>query len=164
MVTAMTVRHWQALLDATGTAKAMRALEDRLGVDLRDEGARYAARDEISETLEPWFRTRSLADVGSALDAAGVCWGPYRTFAEALAEDPRASTESPLFENIEQPGIGSHRAAGGVIDFGALSRVPVRPAPVLGQHTDAVLSDVLGLSAARIGELHDVGIVAGPLR
>lgn len=164
MVTAMTARHWQALLEATGTVEGMRALEDRLGVDLRDEGSRYAARDEISATLEPWFRTRSLADARSALDAAGACWGPYQTFAEALAEDPRASTKSPLFDNIEQPGIGSHRAAGGVIDFGALPRVPVRPAPVLGQHTDAVLSDVLGLSASRIGKLHDAGIVAGPRR
>jgi len=164
MVTAMTVRHWQALLEATGTAEAMRALEQRIGADLQNEEHRYAARDAIGEVLEPWFRVRSLAEVRAALDAAGACWGPYQTFAQALAEDPGVSAESPLFEEIEQPGIGTHRAAGGVIDFGALPRVPVRPAPVLGQHTDAVLADVLGLSAGRIGELHDAGIVAGQLR
>ena len=164
MVTAMTVRHWQALLEATGTAEAMRALEHRLGADLRNEEQRYAARHAIGEILEPWFSARSLAEVRTALDAAGACWGPYQTFTQALAEDPGVSTASPLFEEIEQPGIDSHRAAGGVIDFGALPRAPVRPAPVLGQHTDAVLSDVLGLSASRIGKLHDAGIVAGPLR
>ena len=164
MVTAMTVRHWQALLDATGTAEAMRSLEHRLAADLRNEEHRYAARHEIGEILEPWFRKRSLADVRAALDASGACWGPYQTFAQALAEDPGVSTASPLFEEIEQPGIGSHRAAGGFIDFSALPRGPVRAAPVLGQDTDAVLADVLGLSAARIGELHDSGIVAGPLR
>ncbi len=162
MVTAMTARHWQALLEATGTAEAMRALEHRLGAELRNEEQRYAARQAIGEILEPWFSVRSLAEVRTALDAAGACWGPYQTFAQALAEDPRASTESPLFEDIEQPGIGSHRAAGGIIDFSALPRTQVRPAPVLGQDTDAVLAEALGLSAARIGELHDAGIVAGP--
>lgn len=163
MVTAMTVRHWQALLEATGTAAAMRALETRVGADFRAEESRYAARDAIGEILEPWFRARGLAEVSAALDAAGACWGPYQTFAQALAEDSGISTASPLFEEIEQPGIGSHRAAGSVIDFSASQRTPVRPAPVLGQDTDAILSDVLGLSAARIGTLHDAGVVAGPL-
>jgi len=34
---------------------------------------------------------------------------------------------------------------------------------VLGQDTDQVLADVLGLTAGKIGELHDAGIVAGPM-
>jgi 2-methylfumaryl-CoA isomerase len=39
-------------------------------------------------------------------------------------------------------------------------RGPVRPAPRLGEHTGEVLAEVLGLSAAEIGRLHDQGIVA----
>jgi len=35
---------------------------------------------------------------------------------------------------------------------------------MLGQHTEEVLLDVLGLSAAEFGRLHDKGIVAGPAR
>ena len=35
------------------------------------------------------------------------------------------------------------------------------PAPRLGAHTDEVLADILGLSAAAIGRLHDQGVVAG---
>jgi 2-methylfumaryl-CoA isomerase len=41
-------------------------------------------------------------------------------------------------------------------------RPPVR-APALGEHTDAVLAGVLGMSDAEIGRLHDRGVVAGPL-
>ena len=41
---------------------------------------------------------------------------------------------------------------------------PRRPTPDRGEHTDAVLSDVLGLSGEAIGKLHDTGIVAGPER
>jgi 2-methylfumaryl-CoA isomerase len=35
-------------------------------------------------------------------------------------------------------------------------------APVLGEHTEEVLADVLGLSGSEIGRLYDGGIVAGP--
>ena len=50
------------------------------------------------------------------------------------------------------------------LDFSAAPRQPTRPAPRLGEHTDAVLSEVLGLSSAQIGRLHDTGIAAGPAR
>jgi 2-methylfumaryl-CoA isomerase len=48
------------------------------------------------------------------------------------------------------------------LDFSAAPRQPPRPAPLLGEHTDAVLDQVLGLSSAEIGRLHDERIVAGP--
>ena len=35
-------------------------------------------------------------------------------------------------------------------------------APLLGEHTEEVLADVLGLSSREIGRLHDDGVVAGP--
>jgi len=38
------------------------------------------------------------------------------------------------------------------------------PAPLLGQHTDEVLLDVLGLDSGAVGRLHDAGIVAGAER
>jgi 2-methylfumaryl-CoA isomerase len=33
---------------------------------------------------------------------------------------------------------------------------------LLGEHTDEILAEELGLSAAEIGDLHDAGVVAGP--
>jgi 2-methylfumaryl-CoA isomerase len=44
------------------------------------------------------------------------------------------------------------------------ARRSLTPAPLLGAHTDAVLSEVLGLSADAIGRLHDRAVVAGPER
>jgi len=38
----------------------------------------------------------------------------------------------------------------------------VRRAPILGEHTEEVLADVLALSATEIGRLRDAGVVAGP--
>ena len=46
------------------------------------------------------------------------------------------------------------------LDFSAAPRVRVRRAPLLGEHTEEILAEVLGLSGREIGRLHDDGIVA----
>ena len=163
MVTAFTPRHWQALVEATDTSDKMKQVEALFGLDLMKEESRYEARETVTAVLRPWFASRPLTEICDALDAVGACWGPYQTFAQAVAEDPRVSTANPLFDEIDQPGIGRLLAAGCMVDFSAESRGPVQPAPVLGQHTDEVLADLLGLPSGKIGALHDAGIVAGPM-
>lgn len=163
MVTAFTQRHWQALVEATGSVEKMQQVSALFGLDLMKEENRFAARETITAVLRPWFEGRSLADVRNALDAAGACWGPYQTFAQAVADDPRVSAANPMFDEIEQPGIGRFLAAGCMLDFSGAARTAVRPAPVLGQHTDEVLAEMLGMSSGKIGQLHDAGIVGGPM-
>jgi len=80
-----------------------------------------------------------------------------------LQEDARVSTANPMFSELEQPGIGKFLVPGTPIDFGALDREPPRRAPVLGEHTDEILSGDLGMSDGEIGRLRDAGIVAGPV-
>jgi 2-methylfumaryl-CoA isomerase len=163
MVTAFTQRHWQALVDATETAEQMKQVEALFDLDLMKEENRFTARETITAVLRPWFAARSLNDIRKAMSAAGACWGPYQTFAQAVAEDPRVSAANPIFDEIDQPGIGRFLAAGCMLDFSGAARRTVRPAPVLGQHTDEVLSEVLGLSAGKIGALHDAGVIGGPM-
>ncbi len=161
MVTAFTQRHWTALVEATCTQREMQAIEQLYEVKLIREEARWTHREAIVAFMRPWFTSRTLAEVRAGLDAAGACWGPYQTFAQAVREDPRASTANPLFNEIDQPGIGRHLAAGAMLDFEGAPRIPVTPAPRLGQDTDAVLAEVLGLESGAIGRLHDAGVVAG---
>jgi 2-methylfumaryl-CoA isomerase len=162
MPVAITDRQWVSLCEATGTVDEMKAIEAELGRDFDDEGDRFEARDRIAAVLAPWCAARTLDDVRAAFDAHGVCWGPYQTFRQMVADDPRCSTANPLFSEIDQPGVGTVLAAGSPVLPTGVGRVPVAPAPRLGQHTDEVLAEVLGLSAAEIGSLHDRGIVAGP--
>ena len=160
MIAAITARQWKSLLDAIGGHEAMRHVEAMLGVDLSDEGQRFEARDLIAPIVARWVGDRGYGEVRTAFDEAGVCWGPYQSFLEMVREDPRCSTESPLFEDVDQPGIGRFMMPGSPLEFRRHAREPIRPAPTLGQHTDEVLADVLGLGSARIGELRDKGIVA----
>ena len=158
-VLAITRRQWKALVEATGIGSRLGRIERALGVDLDEEGDRFRARDEIAGLLEPWCAERGLDEISKTFKGSGVCWGPYRTIGAMLSEDERCSTASPLFETVEQPGVGRFLMPGSPLDFSGAPRRAVRPAPVLGQHTDEILETVLGLSCREIGDLHDKGIV-----
>lgn len=162
MVVALTRRQWDALGAATGLRERFRSLGDLLGADLDQPGERFAARDLIAGLLDRWMASRTLDEVRASFTAHDVCWGPYQTVRELVTNDPRCSLANPLFAEVEQPGIGTYLAAGSPVVFGALPRLPPRPAPLLGEHTDEILSALLGLSDAEIGRLHDAGVVQGP--
>lgn len=160
MVVALTARQWNALKQATGLAEAAAKIEEATGHDLSTESGRFEARDLIAALLRPWFAARDLAEIREIFADTGVSWGPYQTFTQLVQEDPRCSEENPMFEWVEQPGIGRYLAPGSPLWFEGAERLPVRRAPRLGEHTEEVLLDVLGLSDAEIGRLHRSGIIA----
>ncbi|MGP6087863.1 CoA transferase [Antarctobacter jejuensis] len=162
MVIALTPRQWKNLMTVTGTDDAMAALAARLGVDLGQEGARWTYRAEITAVLAPWFAARKLADFASDFDAGGVTWSVFRSFGQALREDPDLSLDNPMFAEVDQPGIGRYLTPGTPFSFAGYDREAPKPAPVLGQHTEEVLADVAGLSSGQIGRLMDDGVAAQP--
>ena len=163
MICGITRGQWSSIREATGLGDALDRLGEKLGLDLSDEGNRFRAREEISAILEPWFGERSLAEISEKLDGHGACWGPFRSFKEAVETDPECSDQNPMFSMVEQPGVGKYLMPDSPLSFAAAPRTGARPAPVLGEHTDAILAEVLGLSSAQIAKLHDEKVVAGPV-
>jgi 2-methylfumaryl-CoA isomerase len=160
MILALTLRQWKNLVEATDLQEAAAAIEKMLDVDLTKEGGRFAARDLIGAALKPWVRARTVDEIREVFDAKGVSWGLYQTFTQLVEEDPRCSEENPMFETVEHPGIGSYLMPGSPVSFGGVERLPVKRAPLLGEHTDDILGDVLGRSAEEIARLHEEGVVA----
>lgn len=142
MVCALTPRQWKSLGEATGLAPDFAALEARHGIDLSDEGERFLHRREISALVEPWVASRTLSEVAAAFDAAGVLWGPYRTFKQLLAEEPAAS-----------------RPAASPIAFAGFQRSPAPDAPAVGADTEEILVRELGLDSAQVAELRAQGVI-----
>jgi len=161
MIVALTLRQWQNLVEATGLGDSFDAVARMMHVDLDDEGSRFQAREVLGATLKPWVLERTLAEVGEIFDRHKVLWGPYQTFTQLVQDDPRCSTQNPMFAEVDQPGIGSYLMPGSPLVFSGAERLPPVPAPVLGDHTDEVLADVLGRGSREISDLHDRGIVAG---
>lgn len=163
-IVAITERMWSELVKATDTGEAMTVIAKTRGVDLdKAEGARFEARKEITAALRPWFAGRTLDDVRTAFAGTGVCWGPYQTVTQMLQEDPRATAANPMLAMVNQPGIGAYLAPSTPLDFSAVPRLEPQLAPTLGQHTDEILSGLLGMSDGQIGKLRDGKIVAGPV-
>lgn len=160
MIVGLTGRQWRSIVEAVGIDADVRALAAQRGVDLSLEGERFRLREELAALIEPWFAARSETEIRAALDAQGACYGPYQTFREMVEQDPDCSAENPLFDMVEQPGIGRYLAPASPIRFTQSENLPPVPAPVLGAHTNEILADDLGLPGHEIGALFDEGVVA----
>ena len=161
MIVAITGRQWSALVETAEISEGVAEIEIRRGLDLRREGDRYLATDDIATLLEVWCGSQNFSELSETLSSGGVSWGPYQSIKQALENDWRCSIKNPVFEEVDQPGIGTHLTPGSPLDFGAAPRETVQPAPILGQHTDEILGEILGLSGSEIASLHDDGIVGG---
>jgi 2-methylfumaryl-CoA isomerase len=157
MVVAITPRQFRGIVEAAGLQDEIESLERRLGCPLRSDGDLFTARIEIADVLEPWFAATPYDEVAARFDAYRVLWGPYQTMRELLTEDKRASTVNPMFGDVDHPGIGALLTPASPL---GPERLPPAPAPVLGQDTDDILSEILGLGQNEIGRLHDRGVVA----
>jgi len=162
MVVALTKRQWEALKDATDFETACQTIEQTTGHSLDSESGRFESRDLIAALLKPWFESRTLETIRSAFDSTGVSWGPYQTFRQLVEEDVRCSSENPMFANVHHPTVVTYVMPGSPLEFYGEERPAVRCAPQLGENTEEVLADVIGLSEKEIAGLFDAGIVAGP--
>jgi 2-methylfumaryl-CoA isomerase len=157
MVVGLTLKQWRSLCEALALQPAVDALAARLALDLDQEGNRFRARRELAALVGPRIAAQSFAALAPLFDRHGVCWSRYQDVAE-LPADPECSPANPMFSTIAQPGVGEMLAAGIPLDFSAHARVPAAPAPRLGEHTEQVLCEVLGLTPAQFGRLRDAHI------
>jgi 2-methylfumaryl-CoA isomerase len=161
MVVAISDRQWKALVRAMGIETALGAAAEALGHRLDTEAGRFEARELISAFMKPWFARRTLAEVEATLTDRALLWGPYRSFAQMLDEDPRVSEANPVFARIDHPGYGRFLTAASPLAFGACPRPAPAPAPRIGADTDAVLGQVLGLEPDAIRRLRRDRAIGG---
>jgi len=144
MVAAITGRQWRELLDVTGRADAVRAVESAVGADFGDEGDRFLHREVLVTLMRPWFAERTVEQVATVLDATHILWSPFRRLTD-LADDV-ARGRSPVAQVRDEPGLGSNVVTGGPLrprgEDDDEPAPPPPPAPVLGADTDAVLGSI----------------------
>jgi 2-methylfumaryl-CoA isomerase len=159
MLVALTNRHFRDLLELTGTGDAVAALATALGADFSQEDHRYRHREVLTAMFAAWFREHKADEVAAALAKTSILHERYATFDEVVASG--VLERNPLFETMDQPRIGSYRAAANPAIFGG-QHFFATPAPALGGDTEALLTDLLDVPAAEVADLISGGVVAGP--
>jgi crotonobetainyl-CoA:carnitine CoA-transferase CaiB-like acyl-CoA transferase len=119
---------------------------------------RVENRAVLVPILENIFRTRTIAEWLGKLRAAEVPAAPVNNLDAAFAEPPVAERE--MIVEYDHPEVGRVRLPGNPIKMSGVSGTLSRPAPRLGEHTDAILSGLLGLAADEIANLRREGAIA----
>lgn len=111
----------------------------------------------VTDLMDELFATRTLEQWGRLFDEARLTWGPASTVSE-VAADPHAAAIG-MFPEVPSPAPGAFRTVASPMRLRGQDLSPRGPAPEVGEHTRAVLSE-LGLSAAELDALVADGVVA----
>lgn len=161
MLVAITPRQWTGLIAALGLAGVMAALETELGVDFAaDEGARFTHRDRVDALVQDALKQHTLAACAIAFHSAGCTWSVYRTVSESLEKEAGLFADNPIFADVSHAGGNAYPTPGAPVRLPGEERLPPSACAALGQHTDEILVDRLGMSSGEIGRLRERGIVA----
>ena len=144
-------RQWENLAEEMGR-------EDLVGVERLSSKARRAEhREEVDGYIEAWLEGRTKAEVVERLLGADVPCAPVRSIEELVA-DPHLESRGMLNDLPNQStGREEIPVPGMPIRFSGSDRPTVVPAPLLGEHTEEVLRDVLGYDEERLAALHEQG-------
>ena len=143
--------HWTALCRAMG--------RPGLAGDSRYQGAagRKAHEDQLDEIISVWCADKSAWQVTEELQAAGVPAFPSLDTRQ-VAEDPHLAARQ-YFAQAPHPEVGVRKHTGLPWRLRNRPSGMVGPAPLMGQHTDEVLREVLRLDDGEIARLREAGIV-----
>ena len=118
--------------------------------------ARLPKLDRMFAEIERWTRTRTKFEVMETLNPLNVPCGPVLSMKE-LAEEPSLRATGTVVE-VDHPERGTYLTVGNPIKLSA-SPVEVVRSPLLGEHTDEVLRDVLGMKAQEVDAARGEGAI-----
>jgi crotonobetainyl-CoA:carnitine CoA-transferase CaiB-like acyl-CoA transferase len=145
-------RQWPRFCEAVGRPELVDDPRYATGPD------RVAHRAELNALLETWMATfPDDAAVVAALDAHRIPVAPVLRPEAAI--DHEYVVDRGLVVSVPDPIFGEVAVPGMPIRFGGLQPAALRPAPLLGEHNDAVLHGMLGLDRDRVADLAARGVI-----
>ena len=144
-------RDWLALVDVI-------AAEWCRDPRFAEPASRLAAQDKLDAYLDAWTSERSKYATEALLLEAGVPVAPVQKPEERIDIDP-STGDFGLWPTVRHREMGDVRVDGQPAHFSQTDWNVDRGAPCLGEHTEEVLTRVLGLDPAEVQQLHADGVL-----
>jgi formyl-CoA transferase len=144
---------WGAICDLIGKP------EWKTDPDYATPPARLPRLRHIFDTIEQWTMTKTKFEVMEICNKQDIPVGPILSMKE-IAEEPSLRATGTVVE-VDHPTRGPYLTVGNPIKLSD-SPADVRRAPLLGEHTDEILREVLGYSDKEIGEIRASGALTAP--
>ena len=122
-----------------------------------DNNARIDNRDALRTTLDAAFLTRDAQEWLDEFRRAGLPCGPINTIPEVFAH-PQAASRA-LVADVEHSSAGRVRFPGFPYKFSQTPASVRMPPPMLGQHTEEILAEILDYSSADMAALREHGAI-----
>ena len=123
--------------------------------------ARLPKLKAIFDTIEKWTMTKTKFEAMDILNKYDIPCGPILSMKE-IAEEPALRVTGTVVE-VDHPKRGKHLTVGNPIKMSD-SPTEVTRSPLLGEHTDEILRDVLKFDDAKIAEIKGSGALSPPAR
>lgn len=144
-------KQWQGLYKAMG--------EPEWGRDTRfnSQAARSANYEALRAKLSEWTKAYTAQEVFEMVQAEKSACSPAQT-AEQFYNSPQ-TLQRNYFDDVEHPVAGTLRHPGLPYQFSAVPKRTMEPAPLLGQHNEAVFAGQLGLDRRELVRLRQAGVI-----
>jgi formyl-CoA transferase len=121
--------------------------------------ARLPKLKAIFARIESWTLTKTKFEVMEACNAVDIPVGPILSMKEIAAEPSLRKSRTVV--EVDHPTRGKYLSVGNPIKLSD-SISEVKRSPLLGEHTDEILTDVLGFAAKDIAEIKNSGALSAP--
>jgi len=120
--------------------------------EFKDNYDRVKAHKEVKRIVEEWTEKKSVKEIVDFFLSKQIPCAPLYTVKDVV-EDKHIAVARRMIREVEHPVAGKMKVVGSPIN---LSETPAEirsPAPLLGEHTELVLKDILNVTEAQIAEL-----------
>jgi crotonobetainyl-CoA:carnitine CoA-transferase CaiB-like acyl-CoA transferase len=122
------------------------------------EGWRVHLEDAIRPAIEGWAADKTKLEAARELNEAGIATGPMNTAPDVI-DDPHVAARHMLVEVPRTDGEPPYLMPGNPVKMTKVAEGPETRVPWVGEHTDEVLHEELGLDAAELARLREAGVL-----
>ncbi len=144
---------WEAICDLIGKP------EWKTDPDYAKPAARLPRLKHIFATIEEWTKTKDKFEVMEICNKVDIPVGPILSMKE-IAEEPSLRKTGTVVE-VDHPTRGKYLTVGNPVKMSD-SITEVKRSPLLGEHTEEILSKVLGYSAKEVADIKTSGAITAP--